>query len=479
MSHSFAANEGPDRPAADHGDEVASRTGAGRPRSRRGAMSGAPGEDGPGRRSDARTGRAPPAPLSAAVTVVAAALALAGCGGDGSGQGSGADAGGAAEAGSPVETAVARSDSLSSTVRAVGTLGADARVEVRPEVEGHVTSIEFEEGAEVREGQVLVRLDQNQLEAELRAARAAASRTRTTAANLERRLARNDSLLAAGAISQQAYDDLEAEWESAESSLQEAEANAELAEQRLEDATVRAPFDGRAGARDFHRGDYVQMGQVMFTVVDDDPLEVQFSVPERHLGRLTVGSPVRVTVRSQAENPATGRVSFVSPYVEPSSRSVQLKARIPNPASELRPGQFANVTLELDRREGVVVPEAAVVPGQDQNRVFVVRGGAARERAVQLGQRSRGSVEVLSGVAAGDTVVVAGQQRISDGAAVSAAAGAPPPDESGSAAGAAGADGGSGGGADAGPGAGDGSGADAGAGSGAGSETGSAGRGEG
>ena len=375
----------------------------------------APTSDACERRSDPVTRVA-----TLAVAVLLPTLAMAACGDGDAGDG-GEDAGReqAASAGTPVETAVARRDTLSSTVRAVGTLEADARVEIRPELDGHVTDIEFEEGQEVREGQVLVRLDQNKLRAQANAARAAVTRARTTATNLERRLARNDSLLATGAISDQAYDDLQAEYESAEAALEEAEANLELAEQRLEDATIRAPFDGRVGARNFHSGDYVQIGQTMFTVVDDDPLEVQFAVPERYLGRLDVGSPVRISVRSDPERAVTGRVSFVSPYVDPSTRTVELKARVPNPESELRAGQFASVVLELESRVGVVVPEAAVVPRQDRRLVYVVRGGTARERTVQLGQRSRGVVEVLTGLSAGDTVVVAGHQRLADGAPVS------------------------------------------------------------
>ncbi len=358
----------------------------------------------------------------AAVLTCAAVLALAACGGGGEEDGGEAEGAQAVPSGgTPVETAVARRETLSSTVRAVGTLEAEARVEVRPELDGQVTSIEFEEGQEVRQGQILVRLDQNELRARVRAAQAAVKRARTEAANLERRLARNDSLLAAGAISQQAYDDLEAEYESAEAGLDEAEANLELAEQRLEDATIRAPFDGRIGAREFHLGDYVQPGQSLFTVVHDDPLEVRFSVPERYLARLEVGSPVRITVRSDPGRTVTGEVSFVSPYVDSSTRTVAVEARVPNPGAELRAGQFANVVMELESREGVVVPEAAVVPRQDRRLVFVVRDGTARQRSVQLGERSRGSVEILSGVSDGDTVVVAGHQRLADGAAVSVA----------------------------------------------------------
>lgn len=378
----------------------------------------------PGPRSEPAPDTEPPAaaptgrPARPALLVLLLGLlvpAAAACGGEGEGPGAESP-----PPSTPVETAVAATDTLSATVRAVGTLEAGARVELKPELDGHVTSIGFEEGQEVRRGQVLARLDQDELEARARAARAAASRARTRAAHLERRLERNDSLLAAGAISEQTHDDVETEYESARAALEEAEANRALAEQRLEDATIRAPFDGRVGAREFDLGDYVQMGETLFTVVDDDPMEIEFSVPERHLGRLETGRPVRLSVRSRPGRPVTGRVTFVSPYVDPQNRSVQLKARVPNPGSELRAGQFANVTLELGRRAAVVVPEAAVVPGRDENVVFVVRGGTARRQRVELGQRERGVVEVLSGVGAGDTVVVAGHQRLSAGAPVSA-----------------------------------------------------------
>jgi membrane fusion protein (multidrug efflux system) len=317
-----------------------------------------------------------------------------------------------------VEATVAARDTLALEVRAVGSLEADAQVQIRPEIDGHVTSIDFREGAEVRRGEVLVRMDQNKLRAQLQAARAALERARAEAENLQTRLRRNDSLLAQGAISQQAYDDVETDYNTARARLQESEANLELARQRLEDATLRAPFSGRVGARQFDLGDYVSVGDDLFTLVDDDPMEIRFSVPERYLGQLQEGSPVSLTVRSMPDRTFRGKVDFVSPYVDSRNRTVELKARIPNPASELRAGQFADVRLQLQSRPATVIPEAAVVPRQDGNFVFRVEGGRAQRAAVEIGARRRGFVEVLSGVEAGDTVVVAGQQRLQPGASV-------------------------------------------------------------
>lgn len=355
-------------------------------------------------------------PLStiAIACVLLVAPTLAACGDE-----SAPEAGSAVEAETAVEGAVAAQDTVSLAVRSVGSLEADARVVLRPEIDGHVTSIHFTEGEGVEEGDLLVRLDQNKLEAQVEAAEATVESARAEVRNLERRLERNDTLLAQGAISQQAYDDLETQANTARARFQEARANLRLAEQQLEDATIRAPFSGRTGARNFDVGDYVRVGDDLFTLVDDDPMEIGFTVPERYLGSLVPGSSVELTVRSMPGRTFEGQLDFISPYVDPTNRSVQLKARVPNPEAELRAGQFADVRLQIQSRPAVLVPEAAVVPRQDGNVVFVVRDGRAVRTRVELGARRRGEVEIVSGVSRGDTVVVAGQQNVGDGAAVS------------------------------------------------------------
>jgi len=356
-------------------------------------------------------GIGPARPGGIALPILCVPLLLAGCGGTGGEEASG-------PAATVVETAPSVLDTISVRVRAVGTLEADARTEIRPEIDGYVTEILYEEGAEVQAGEVLVRLDRGKLRSELEAARATAARLRAEARNLERRVERNDSLLAQGAISQQAFDDLVTEYEAATARLEEAEANAELARERLEDATIRAPFGGLAGARDFDLGEYVSAGDRMFTLVDDDPMEIRFTVPERYLGQLRVGKEVTLRLQSSPDREFTGRVDYVSPYVDPTNRTVELKARVPNPASELRDGQFANVLLELEEREALMVPEAAILPSQQGSRVFVVRGDTARRVEVRTGARQEGRVEVLSAFAPDDTVIVAGHQRLTDGALV-------------------------------------------------------------
>lgn len=335
------------------------------------------------------------------------------------GCGAGAEAGGGGLPPTVVEAAVAERDTIQVSVRSVGSLEADAQVDVRAEADGRVSRILFEEGQAVRRGQVLLLLDQDRLRSEVEAADAALQRAQVEAENLRRQVERNRGLLESGAISQQAFDDLRTRFEAAEATVGEAAADLSVAREELREATVWAPFAGRVGERVVDLGDFVSRSDPLFTLVDDDSLEIAFAVPERYVGRLQLGSPVQLTVQSYPDRRFDGSVNFVSPVVDPSNRTVRLKAHVPNPDGTLRAGQFANVLLGLERRaDAVVVPEAAIVPRGGQTFVFQVSEGVASLRQVDVGERSPGIVEIASGIQAGDTVVVAGQQKLRDGSPV-------------------------------------------------------------
>lgn len=350
------------------------------------------------------------------------AVATAGLLGAGCGSGDGAAAGGAPQGPRKMTVEVADStiDTLRVRINAVGTLEADALVEVRPEVSGVITRIPVEEGQSVARGQVLMTLEDRETRAQADAAAAAESRARTEAANLAQQLERNRGLLASGAISQQAFDDIESGTEAAQAREKEAAANLALARRRLDKSVVRAPFAGRIDAKEVYVGDFVELGKTtLFTLVDDDPLKVEFAVPEQYIDRLEEGSTVAVRVRNRPEESFTGTVVFVSPRVDPVNRTVTLKAEVPNPDGTLRAGQFADVELVLEEiPNALLVPESAIVSREGESFLFVVANGVAERRSVRLGEREPGRVQVLEGVAEGETVVVAGQQRIQDGTPV-------------------------------------------------------------
>lgn len=351
--------------------------------------------------------------LRAGLPAVAAAAAMAAgaCGGGGTG------GGGARQL--PVETAIARADTVSVELSSVGSLQAQTSAQVASQANGQVATIGAREGSRVERGEVLMRLDARKLQAQLQAAEAAAERARAQAENLERQLERNRELRQKGAISQQAFDDLQSSYDAARAQLHQAEADAALARRHRLDAIIRAPFAGRLGERTFDVGDYVREGDPLFTVTDDDTLEVRFEVPESYADRLEPGSPMQVRTPAVPGRWFDGVVSFVSPTVDPVNRTVTLKAQVPNPDGRLRAGSSADVRLVLERRPGaVVLPEAVLIPRQGRTLVFLVTGGKAVQREVTVGVRTAGRVEIRSGVTAGDTVVTAGQQRLQDGAPV-------------------------------------------------------------
>jgi membrane fusion protein (multidrug efflux system) len=350
-------------------------------------------------------------PLRPTLLLLAAALLAAACGG--------AESGGRSAAGFPVDVAVASQDTLSVEVSAVGTLQAQASAQVASEVDGTVSRIEFEEGARVPAEKLLVQLDAAKLRAALQAAEASAAQAEAQARNLERQVSRNQDLLSQGAISKQAFDDLQSAYRAAAARLDQARANAALARQQLRDASIRAPFAGRVGERTFDVGDYVRKGDPLFSVTDDDTLQVRFTVPEQYVEQLRPGSAMQVRVPSVPGRWFDGEVYFVSPTVDPDNRTVTLKAGVPNPDGRLRAGSSADVRLVLERRsDAVLVPEAAIVPREGKAFIFLVRGDKAVLAPVTVGVRTEGRVEIRAGVSGGDTVVTAGQQRLEDGAPV-------------------------------------------------------------
>ncbi len=194
---------------------------------------------------------------------------------------------------------------------------------------------------------------------------------------------------------------------------------------------IRAPFSGRVGLRRVSVGSLVNPGAVITTLDDTSTIKLDFTVPETFLADVTPG--LAITARSAAY-PAqafVGKVSSVDSRIDPTTRSVTVRALVPNPSGLLKPGMFLTVLLSRGAADALLVPEQALVPEQGDVFVFVVKDGIAEKRLVRTGQRRVGEVQVVQGLAAGEFVVTEGTQKLRDGVSVklleSAAAGRPAP----------------------------------------------------
>ncbi|MBU8541484.1 efflux RND transporter periplasmic adaptor subunit [Falsiroseomonas tokyonensis] len=308
----------------------------------------------------------------------------------------------------PVVLATAQSTRLVREVPALGTILATSSVRLAAEITGRVTSLPFEEGAEVAEGELLVTLDPGPAEAEFRAAQA-------EAAELEQQLSRSSRLARGGFAPRGDVADLRQR-------LAGAEARAAAAESRLSQSRILAPFAGRLGLKEVSIGTLVQPGTPLVALDAVDPIDLRLAVPERDAARIAEGAAVQATSTAIPGRVFEGRVRIVVPRVDPVLRTVQVEARLPNEDRALRPGMLMQVRVAAEVVEqAVTVPPRAVVLQGPEHFVFRVADGIAQRTPVRIGQRLPQRMEIQEGLAAGDQVVLEGLQGLQDGARVQAA----------------------------------------------------------
>ncbi len=288
----------------------------------------------------------------------------------------------------------------------VGSITANESVEIRGKIDGIIESVGFEEGQAVKQGDVLFEMDQAKLKASLGQAEADLKLAEST-------LARYQELVETGAVSRQEFDQ-------ALSSFEVSKATVELLREQLADAVIRASFDGVVGDRWASVGQYVARGTPLTMLISQDPVKVEFRVPERYLGKLAIGQTVKVEVAAYADTQFRGDVYFVDSRVDIATRTVLMKALVANTEGMLRPGMFAKVGLTATLREkAIVIPETALMLQRDTVSLYVVdKDGSAQLRTVTTGMRLAGAVEILSGLSAGDVVITEGIQKIGPGSKV-------------------------------------------------------------
>jgi membrane fusion protein (multidrug efflux system) len=316
--------------------------------------------------------------------------------------------------GVPVKVAGVRTGTISEELSAVGSLIANESVMIRPEREGRITEINFTEGQLVRKGEKLVALDTAEIQAQLAAVTSELTLNRS-------RMKRAEELHEKKFISAQALDD-------AREGLNQSVARQAEVKARLEKSAVVAPFEGVAGLRQVSPGAYVKAGQDVARLEGIGTLKLDFRAPELYMGKIRTKQEVIVRVDAYPNETFKGEIYAIEPAVDEQTRTVLLRARVPNPDVRLKPGMFARVVLVLETRENaLVVPEQALVPQGGQRFVYRLADGKAALTKVELGLRRPGEVEIRQGLSVGDTIVIDGQLRLRDGTPVTVLADKPPP----------------------------------------------------
>ncbi len=319
----------------------------------------------------------------------------------------------------PENIVVAAVTELRSGPAISGTLEPVQAATVRAQVPGPVLQTGAEEGAQVKRGELLATLDDAAVRDAWLSARSAV-RTAETALELARRnRERSERLAEAGAISERDLETARLNATNAEGSLADARARLASAAKQLEDTRVRAPFDGIVSERQADAGDVVQVGAALYTIVDPRRLQLEAGVPAGDAGRLEVGTPVEFSVTGSSRR-VTGRIDRINPVVDPATRQVRIYASIPNPDRAFVAGVFAEGRVATDSRRAVAVPLTAIDSRGVNPIVHQVKEGRVVETPVQLGLRDEAAelVEIRTGVAAGDTVLLGSAQGVAPGSKV-------------------------------------------------------------
>lgn len=305
----------------------------------------------------------------------------------------------------PVEAAKPVKQDVAKVVNATGTLFSEKQITVSTEVPGRVVALPFKEGEKVNKGDILLKIDDSLLQAELNKAKAALALSQL-------QYDRTKTLLAKGTGTA-------SETDQALAKLKIDEATVAQSQAQLEKTTIRAPFDGYVGIRKVDEGEYVTQGQDIVSLQNMDTLKVQFRIPEIMLAKLQPNQEIELSIDAFPEKKFMGKVTAIDPKVDVAGRSVLLQAEIANENKMLRPGLYVNVSLILERhKDALLVPEQAVQFNGNQPYVFVVVDKKAAPKNVTLGIHTNGMIEIPTGITPDDKIITAGHVRLFPGVGV-------------------------------------------------------------
>lgn len=303
-----------------------------------------------------------------------------------------------------VEGMVVKTNSVDDKIFSTGTLLPNEEVELRPEISGRVIGIYFEEGSKVKAGQLLVKMDDSELEAQLKKVK------------VQEKLAKNEEerqkqLLDIDAVSQEEYD-------IALNEVNVLAAEVDLLEAQIRKTSIYAPFTGMIGLRNVSKGGYVTPANTIASLLQIDPIKLEFSVPEVYSSEIKEGSTVNFAV-SGIDRTFSAKVYAVDSRIDVNTRTVKARAKSANPENILSPGAFARVEIVLKTYENaLLVPSEVILTELEGQKIFVAKNGKAKAQRIKTGVRTERVVQVIEGLSPKDTVILTGLMSIQDGAAV-------------------------------------------------------------
>ena len=328
----------------------------------------------------------------------------AGAGAGGAGAGAGVGGAGGAESLLPVDVVVMQYSSVTDRIFSSGTVEANERIDLRAEVTGIVEAIYLTEGSRVQEGDLLLKINDSELQAQ----KSRAEYRYNLAAQQEERQRR---LLEKGGVSQEDYDATLNQVNVFRSEMQ-------LIDAQLEKTEIRAPFSGRIGLKYVSKGQFIGPDQPIASLQELDRVKIDFSVPERYAGRVQTGDLMRFDVQG-IDSTFVGEVYAIEPRINTDTRTLSLRAISDNPEFLLYPGAFANIELVLEEiEEALMVPTISLIPGLNSQKVYVAVDGMVEERIVKTGIRTSEKVQILEGLNPGDQVLTTGLLQARPGLAI-------------------------------------------------------------
>ena len=306
--------------------------------------------------------------------------------------------GGLARTALPVNMQVVKPERFTETLSVIGSIEANESVVLKSEVSGKITGIFFNEGQRVEKGTLLIKVYDDDLQAQLSKAQANLKLTEDVEA-------RQRQLLDREAISRQEYDVSYA-------NLQAAQADVALLMSQISKTEIKAPFDGTIGFRKVSPGEYITPGVDIASLVNDDPAKIQFTVPEKYSRMLGVNTVIKYRLEGQPTE-RTAKVYAVAPTINEATRTLQLKALAPNPNGTLIPGAFARIEVLMETQPSMVlIPAEAILSESAGQKAYLYKGGKVVPVMVETGSRTNNRVEIVRGIVPGDTVITTGMMQI-------------------------------------------------------------------